>query len=533
MIFVAIYCRYSDDNQKDGYSIEHQLEKSREFAKTKDNWVVYKEYIDEAVSGKTDKRDAFQQMIQDATQHKFSVLIADKYDRLGRSHYDQMFYEEKLKKLGIVFYASSQIIDHSNPYSKILKAILQANSEVDNINRAMETMKGLVQGAKRGFYQSGQPPYGYKTKKVDYKDTKKTKLSPHPTEKLVIQQIFNLYEKKNLGLKSICETLKSNGIRNRLGRFFSPNTISHILRNKVYLGTIEYNKDRKYNFDIVHTENAHTAIIEKTQFNKVQLMIQQRKTTPHTPNSVYILSGLLECSDCGAPMQGYSAYNRTKTKYEYYKCQNKIKRNTCSSCYIPRDTIEKAIKSKLKDRILNKTMVKTYLTDLINDIKTIINSKNAELETVKAQRADVDKKYNRLIDVIQNDDILDMEIIAPRLKELKSQLDVLIAREKNLAAECEYINSVSHSKSEIKKYFLNFLDEKTENLDFLNKDNVKDIIKRITVDDNVIKIEYNFSESMSEQINCSEWNRNGSPYRNLFRTFFENKSYVIELQLAA
>lgn len=58
---VVIYARYSSQGQREE-SIEGQLRECRAFA-DRNGWTVVGEYIDRALSGKTDKRDDFQRMI--------------------------------------------------------------------------------------------------------------------------------------------------------------------------------------------------------------------------------------------------------------------------------------------------------------------------------------------------------------------------------------------------------------------------------------------------------------------------------------
>lgn len=62
----VIYARYSSDSQTE-QSIEGQLHVCNEYAKSH-NIVILRTYIDRAMSGKTDKRPDFQQMLKDSAQ---------------------------------------------------------------------------------------------------------------------------------------------------------------------------------------------------------------------------------------------------------------------------------------------------------------------------------------------------------------------------------------------------------------------------------------------------------------------------------
>ena len=68
MIKVAIYARYSSDNQRDA-SIEDQFRLRRERAE-KEGWKVLDSYSDHAISGASLMRPGIQSLIQDATNKK-------------------------------------------------------------------------------------------------------------------------------------------------------------------------------------------------------------------------------------------------------------------------------------------------------------------------------------------------------------------------------------------------------------------------------------------------------------------------------
>ena len=92
----VIYARFSSDNQREE-SITAQIRAAKEFCK-KNGYQVIKEYTDEAFSARTDDRPAFQQMILDAQDRLFEILVVHKIDRFARNRYDSAFYKHQLKK---------------------------------------------------------------------------------------------------------------------------------------------------------------------------------------------------------------------------------------------------------------------------------------------------------------------------------------------------------------------------------------------------------------------------------------------------
>ncbi len=53
---------------------------------------VVKEYIDRALSAKTDNRPDFQRMIKDSAKGLFDVVVVWKLDRFARNRYDSAHY---------------------------------------------------------------------------------------------------------------------------------------------------------------------------------------------------------------------------------------------------------------------------------------------------------------------------------------------------------------------------------------------------------------------------------------------------------
>jgi DNA invertase Pin-like site-specific DNA recombinase len=79
---VAIYARYSSDNQRDA-SIADQIRVSRALAE-RHGWAIAQEYSDRSVSGATLLRSGFQALMRDALNHQFDVVLAESLDRFSR-----------------------------------------------------------------------------------------------------------------------------------------------------------------------------------------------------------------------------------------------------------------------------------------------------------------------------------------------------------------------------------------------------------------------------------------------------------------
>lgn len=148
----VIYARYSSDNQTEA-SIEGQLRECMEFAERAEIDVVGN-YIDRALTAKTDNRPEFQKMIKDSYKHAFDCIIVWKLDRFARNRYDSAHYKSLLKKNGVKVISAKESIgegsegillesvlegfEHRNGHNKIkkinseLKAAISMYSKTQN-----------------------------------------------------------------------------------------------------------------------------------------------------------------------------------------------------------------------------------------------------------------------------------------------------------------------------------------------------------------------------------------------------------------
>ena len=122
----AIYARYSSSSQSE-QSIEGQLHVCNAYAQEHGLEVCYT-YIDRAITGKTDDREEFQQMIKDGKAGRFEVLLVYKTDRFSRNKYDSAIYKSQLRKAGVeIRYAAEAIPE--GPEGIIMESLMEGLAE--------------------------------------------------------------------------------------------------------------------------------------------------------------------------------------------------------------------------------------------------------------------------------------------------------------------------------------------------------------------------------------------------------------------
>lgn len=154
----VIYARYSSDSQREE-SIEGQLRECMEFAE-RQGITVIGNYIDRALSAKTDVRPDFQRMIKDSVKRLFDVVIVWKLDRFSRNRYDSAYYKMLLKKNGVkVISAKENISDR--PEGILLESMLEGYAEFYSAELSEKITRGMTENALKCKYNGGSMPLGY------------------------------------------------------------------------------------------------------------------------------------------------------------------------------------------------------------------------------------------------------------------------------------------------------------------------------------------------------------------------------------
>ena len=159
----VIYARYSSHNQTE-QSIEGQLRDCYTFAERQGLHVVG-EYIDRAITGRTDERPDFQRMISDAQKHQFQRVIVWKFDRFSRDRYDSAIYKHKLKQHGVKVLSAMENVGEGE-VGIILEALLEASAEQYSLDLSRKVLRGQRESRIKGTFLGGHVPTGFKVENL-------------------------------------------------------------------------------------------------------------------------------------------------------------------------------------------------------------------------------------------------------------------------------------------------------------------------------------------------------------------------------
>ena len=375
-LLCAIYCRLSkedEDKHLESESIQNQKSLLVKYAVER-GWEIYQIFCDEDYSGVDRERPAFGQLIADARQGKFDLVLVKTQSRFTR---DMELVEKYIHGLfpiwGIRFVA---VVDHVDTDVKGNKKARQINGLINEwyLEDLSENIRTVFEYKRRaGQYIGAFPVYGYQKSPTD-----KNKLVIDPEAAQVVRHIFALYLEGN-GKQQIASLLNQEGRPNPtrykqmrglgytnaaqsgdLG-LWNRTTVGRMLRDQMYTGDMVQGRRKKVSYKSKYVasvpreewmvvEGTHEAIIDRETFETVRRMLEGRTRSTGT-GQIHALAGKVRCMDCGSVMVKVSnTYNGERRSYLRCKRYAADKRQ-CGSHSVRLDALEREVVERLRQLI--------------------------------------------------------------------------------------------------------------------------------------------------------------------------------------
>ena len=355
----AVYTRVSTDFQaeKEFSSCESQEEKIKSFIQSQNNWQIFKVYSDAGYTGANTNRPALQELLEDVKQKKIDIILAYKIDRLTRSPKD--FYQliEFFEQNNVSFISVTERFDTSTPAGRLLRNIMLTFAQFERELTSERTKDKMLERAKKGFYNGGCSPFGYK------RENKKLILNKKEAE--TVRLIFETYIETG-SVNRVYDFLKDKNIKNRQGRPFYKTVLGFLLRNPVYAGKVKHNKEIY--------QGIHEPIISEKVFDMAQ-KIHKKKNRKFRVYRNFLFGGLVNCKECNFKMSPsfVNKYPQGKLqRYYYYRCNSTTHKdwNSCPIKQVSADRLENYILENLERISLDKD----YIENLVFRLNHVSNT---------------------------------------------------------------------------------------------------------------------------------------------------------------
>ena len=198
----------SKEQEREGYSIDAQLELLREYAVTQ-GFEVVREFREEE-SAKSAGRAGFNEMLRYLEANpSVKHVLCEKTDRLSRNFKDIATLDTLMNEHGLVIHLikeNAQLSKDSRSHEKFMFGIkaLIAKNYIDNLSE--EVKKGMREKANQGEYPGGTIPYGY------VRDPDSGAVVKDPARAHHIVELFELYAGNSMSLRALAAYARSRSL---------------------------------------------------------------------------------------------------------------------------------------------------------------------------------------------------------------------------------------------------------------------------------------------------------------------------------
>ncbi|HDC8910341.1 TPA: recombinase family protein [Staphylococcus aureus] len=479
---VGGYIRVSTERQVEGYSIEGQITQIEQYCQF-NGYELVDIYADRGISGKSMNRPELQRMLNDAKNGKLDCVMVYKTNRLARNTSDLLTIVEELHRQNVEFFSLSERMEVKNSTGKLMLQILASFSKFERNTILENIYNGQHQRALKGYYQ-GNLPLGYN----NIPDNKK-ELMINQHEANIVKYIFESYAKGH-GYRKIANALNHKGYVTKKGNPFSINSITYILVNPFYIGKIQFAKYKDWNEKRrkglndkpIIADGKHPPIISQELWDKVQSRKKQVSQKPQVHGKgTNLLTGIIHCPQCGAPMAASNTTNTlkdgTKKRIRYYSCSNFRNKGSkvCSANSVRADVIEKYVMDQILEIVKSDKVLKQVVERVNQDNQVDVAALNHDIAYKQQQFDEVNIKLKNLVQTIEDNPDLTSALkptihqYETKLNDITNQMNQLKQQQnqekpsydtKQIAALLQRIfqNIESMDKSQLKALYLTVID---------------------------------------------------------------------------
>jgi DNA invertase Pin-like site-specific DNA recombinase len=410
---VTYYARVSSDTDEQLNSLDNQISYYENFIMKNKSWTFVSGYVDEGLSGiSTKKRKHFNEMIEDAKEGMFDLIITKEISRFARNTLDSLQYTRDLLSWGVGVFFQNDNINTLDEDAELRLTIMSSIAQ-DELRKLSSRIKfGHQQAIKSGVVLGNSRIFGYK------KEGKHLVIDE--TQAPMVRDLFRLYATGEYSMKQLEVMFYEQGYRNYNGNKIAHTTMSGIISNPKYKGYYVGNKVRivdmftkKQKFlppeEWVmfkdETGEIVPALVSEEVWDQANEVLARRsedvKNRKGVCNHANLLTGKLFCSHCGA------AYYRRESKDRFGKvnskwvCSNKINNGAeaCPSFPIYEDEIKPILFEVFNEtRIDVEGLIESYV-EMFKSLEED-SEISKQLEEQRRIVALADQKKNKLLELV-------------------------------------------------------------------------------------------------------------------------------------
>lgn len=485
---VAIYARVSTEHEAQLSALENQIDWYKPILEARPNWTLTAQYIDEGITGTSaEKRPHFMQMIKDAKDKKFNMIITREVSRFARNTVDTLQYTRLLKEYGVEVFFINDNIKTFDGDGELRLTIMATLAQDESRKTSIRVKAGQETSMKNGVYYGTGNILGY--------DRKGKEMVINEEQAKTVRMIYDMYL-SGMGVTSIQYELEKAGQLTATGKTkWHGSYLSHMLKNSFYCGIITYHKEytpdylkqkkiKNYgNIEYITVKGRHTPIVTEEEFQQVQKIMNEKSrkmknlnkgkhTVGYKPHTTAY--GRLMICKCGKKFNQRFHARDGRTDGVDYQCYTSVNQgskserekrglsveNHCDSPFIQGWKLE-MMAEKIFDRYIDNadevmevsySMLERHIADQEDtpDYTEEIKRKESEIEKLS-------KKRVNLIEMRAEGDI-DKDLFRERKQEIENRIAKLTEEIKTLQPDetkqspQDYMQKLQELRERLKKY---------------------------------------------------------------------------------
>lgn len=429
---VAGYIRVSTDEQvKEGYSLDAQRDKLVSFCKSQD-WTLSEIYVEEGKSAKDMNRPELQRLLTDAKAGKYDIVLVYRLDRLTRSVMDLYELLQTFEEYNVKFKSVTEVYDTTTAMGKLFITIVAALAQWERENLSERVRFGMEELVRNGKWPGGPVPFGYRW------DGRTMHIVEE--EARILRELRRIYMSGE-GFGSTAKILNSRGLFRR-GQPWSAQSVWYVLDNPIYAGKIRYGEKKKNGkyasrkkenlVDVIWADTNFPIIFTWEEYQEHRDRMKRKEFFGYSKKREYWFTGVLRCARCGATLIGRPYTNKKKdgttSPIVFYICSSRSLRKGCNLPLLRQSVAEKLIMQYIEKIKLDHSEISAALKA---NSKTDIQNEREQLQKELRDIAERRKKWQYMFveDLISVEDLRERrkeedereKIIKERLMELQSQ----------------------------------------------------------------------------------------------------------------
>lgn len=408
---VGIYCRLSNDDERDGesVSIENQKLLLQNYVRQR-GWNEIDVYIDDGYSGTNFERPGVKRLIEDAKAKRINLILVKDLSRFGRNYIEFGQYTDYLfPSLGCRFIALNNGIDtESTNGSTDVMCFLNLFNEFYSRDTSKKVKAVKKACAENGKFMGTYPAYGYIRDPED-----KHHLIIDEETAPTVRRIFAM-RASGMGFRAIALTLNEEGVMppgalyyqrkgqadpRNVNHKWAETTVRSLIRKEVYIGnmvqgktgTLSYKSRKLINKpedEWIRIEGTHEPIISREVWD-ICVSLDQKKVrkSPTSDGIRSIFTGLVYCADCGFKMRNHTEKFTYKDgrpgRYSSFICGNYARsgKSACTIHTVYEPVLEQLVLADIREKAQYANCDRESLAEQIARLKAKeTNSRLASLE---------------------------------------------------------------------------------------------------------------------------------------------------------